>query len=130
MPVVSINYIAVYFNRKGMEWASKANSIEEYVRNVGVDGLTLEFVNDPSFVNVCIFIRNVGTIQLRSNIAKGLEGGVGVLFGIPLMGVMDIIIGAIEGACGKKVAGELILKGVTGVLIGAVIIGVLSAITK
>jgi hypothetical protein len=79
---------------------------------------------------VCNFINYAGTIQLRSGIAKGLEEYAGLLFGIPLLGTMDIIIGAIEEACGKRISGELIVKGITGVLVGAVILGVLGAITK
>ena len=59
---------------------------------------------------VCDLITHAGTLQPRSGIAKGREEYAGLLFVIPLVGVIDIIIGAIEGACGKKVAGELILK--------------------
>ncbi len=130
MSDISIRNVVFYFNQKGRKWVSQANSIEDYVGRSGVDGLRVEFENDPSFVYVCDFIQHASTIQLRSGIAKGLEEYAGLLFGVPLVGVMDIIIGAIEGACGQKVAGELILKGVTGILMGAVIIGVLSAITR
>lgn len=130
MANTDIQSVVFYFNRKGREWISNADSIEEYVRRVGIGGLSQEFRSDPGFVYVCDFIRHAGTLQLRSGIAKGLEEYAGLLFGVPLLGVMDIIIGAIEGACGSKVAGELFLKGAMGVLMGAVILGVLSAITK
>lgn len=130
MESTDISQVIFYFNRKGREWISKSDTIEKYVKETGIEGLSQEFKNDPAFVYVCNFIQYAGTIQLRSSIAKGLEEYAGLLFGIPLLGTMDIIIGAIEEACGKKVAGELIVKGLTGVLIGAVIIGVLSAITK
>ena len=130
MANADIGQVIFYFNRKGREWISQSDTVEQYVKEAKIEGLSQEFKNDPSFVYVCNFIQYAGTIQLRSGIAKGLEEYAGLLFGVPLLGTMDIIIGAIEEACGKKVAGELIVKGVTGVLIGAVIIGVLSAITK
>ena len=85
-----------------------ASAVEQYVKEAKIEGLSQEFKNDPSFVYVCNFIQYAGTIQLRSGIAKGLEEYAGLLFGVPLLGTMDIIIGAIEEACGKKVAGELI----------------------
>jgi len=122
--------IIVYFNKKGSEWISDANSIEDYIKKSGVNGLSQEFRNDPQFAYVCSSISRLNTIQLRSGIAKGLEEDVGLLFGIPLLGTMDIIVGAIEAACGKRVAGELIAKGVIGVVVGVLIIGVLGAITK
>jgi hypothetical protein len=125
-----IGQVIFYFNRKGKDWISQANTVEDYIKNAGIDGLSQEFRNDPSFVYVCNFINYAGTIQLRSGIAKGLEEYAGLLFGIPLLGTMDIIIGAIEEACGKRISGELIVKGITGVLVGAVILGVLGAITK
>ena len=130
MASADIGQVILYFNRKGREWILRANTVEDYIKNAGVGGLSQEFRNDPSFVYVCNFINYAGTIQLRSGIAKGLEEYAGLLFGIPLLGTMDIIIGAIEEACSKKVAGELIAKGITGVLVGAVILGVLGAITK
>ncbi|MEM0135065.1 MAG: hypothetical protein QXU18_07565 [Thermoplasmatales archaeon] len=130
MPDVGIQSVVFYFNRKGREWASRENSIEDYIRKSGIDGLREEFESDPSFVNVCDFIKRASTIQLRSGMAKGLEEYARQVFGIPLIGEMDIIIGAIEGACGKKVEGEPILKGVKGTLVGAVILGILSAITS
>lgn len=119
-----------YFNKKGRDWIFQANTIEEYIKKSGVRGLSQEFSNDPQFRYVCSSISRLNTIQLRSGIAKGLEEDVSLLFGIPLVGTMDIVIGAIEEACGKRVAGELIAKGITGVLVGVVIIGVLGAITK
>lgn len=125
-----ISQVIFYFNRKGREWISKCDTIEKYVNESGREGLSLEFKSDPGFVYVCNFIQYAGTIQLRSSIAKSLEEYAGLLFGIPLLGTMDTIIGTIEEACGKTVAGELIVKGVTGVLLGAVIIGVLSAISS
>ncbi len=125
-----ISQVIFYFNGKGRKWISQSDTIEKYVKETGIEGLSQEFKNDPAFVNVCNFIQYAGTIQLRSSIAKGLEEYTGLLFGIPLLGTMDIIIGAMEEACGKKIAGEIIVKGLMGVLIGAVIIGVLSAITK
>ncbi len=126
----NIQEVIFYFRRKGQQWISQGIPIEEYIKTAGIDGLKTEFQNDPSFVCVCNFIQYAGTIQLRSGIAKGLENYAGLLFGIPLLGTMDIIIGAIEEACGKKVTGELIVKGVTGILLGAVLIGVLSTITN
>jgi|ACXJ01.1.fsa_nt_gi hypothetical protein len=130
MANVDIGQVIFYFNKKGREWVSQATTVEDYIRNAGVKGLSQEFRNDPPFVCVCNFISYAGTIQLRSSIAKGLEEYAGLLFGVPLLGTMDIIIGAIEEACGKRVAGELMAKGLMGVLLGAVIIGVLGAITK
>jgi len=122
--------IISYFNKKGREWISQSDTIEDYIKKAGVKGLSQEFSNDPSFAYVCNSISSLNTLQLRSGIAKGLEEDVGLLFGIPLLGTMDIIIGAIEEACGKRVGGELIAKGVIGILFGLIIIGVLGAITK
>jgi len=122
--------ISVYFDRKGREWISQSKTIEDYIKKSGIKGLSQEFMNDSTFAYVCSSISRLNTIQLRSGIAKGLEEDVGLLFGIPLLGTMDIIIGAIEEACGKRVAGELIAKGITTVVVGVLIIGVLGAITK
>lgn len=47
----------------------------------------------------------------------------GVLFGVPLVGARDIVIAAIEEACGQKIAGEMLLKGASAVVAGLAIVG-------
>lgn len=116
--------VATYFSGKSYEWTSTGLTIEQYIRNKGEEGLAEEFKNDPSFKTVCEFANKASSIQMRSEIGKGLEEVAGTLFGIPLVGAADIVIGGIELACGKKFVGERLIKG-GAIAVGAFILGAL-----
>ncbi len=122
--------VAYYFSRKAREWQSSEKSVENYIKQEGKTGLTQEFRSDPEFMVVCQFIQQAGAFQLRNSIGKGFEEAAGIMFGIPLLGAMDIIIGAIEEACGNYVVGEKLLKAGTAV-VGVFIIGaILGGLSK
>ena len=122
--MADINDVAFFFSRKASEWTATGLSVEQYIKSHGKEGLAEEFRSDPYFSPVCEFANKVSTIQLRSGIGKGFEEAAGLLFGIPLVGATDILIGAIELACGHSVRGELLLKGGT-VIAGLFILGAL-----
>ncbi|PYB68297.1 hypothetical protein DMB44_04430 [Thermoplasma sp. Kam2015] len=106
-----------YFSNKGMQW-SRYGSLEQYVKQVGRAAIADELRNDPEFAEVCKYAKQAGELQLRSDITKSVEDLVGAVFGISFVGALDVIIGAIEDACGHKfIAGRLIKSGI--VLLGA-----------
>lgn len=122
--MAEVGDVARYFSEKAYDWTSTGTSIEKYIRARGKEGLAQEFQSDPSFKIVCDFAQRASTLQLRSEMSKGLEEVAGLLFGIPLVGTADIVIGAIELACGQKVAGERLLKGGT-LAVGLFVLGAL-----
>jgi hypothetical protein len=101
-----------YFSYKGQIW-SQSGSLEQYVKKVGRKGIAEEFKNDPYFAVVCEYANQVGELQLRSDITNGVEDLVSIIFGVPFAGVLDVIIGAIEDACGKTfLAGKVMKSGI------------------
>ncbi|EQB71426.1 MAG: hypothetical protein AMDU1_APLC00027G0001 [Thermoplasmatales archaeon A-plasma] len=100
-----------YFSEKGRTW-SMYQPLEQYIKQKGRDGLANEFRNDPGFRVVCEYAKEAGELQLRSEITKSVEELVGIMFGLPFVGALDIIIGAVEDACGTTfLAGKLIKSG-------------------
>lgn len=122
--MTGIEDVAFYFRRKGIQWTGTGFTLEQYIRSKGPEGLASEFRTDPDFYVVCEFAKRAGTLQIRSGIGKGLEEAAGLLFGIPLVGVADIVVGGIEIACNQKIVGETLLKVGTG-LVGVFILGAL-----
>ena len=122
--MAEIDDVAYFFSRKASEWTSTGLTVEQYIRNQGKEKLAEEFRSDPYFPSVCQFANKASTIQLRSGIGKGFEEVAGLLFGIPLVGATDILVGAVELACGQNVRGERLLKGGT-VAVGLFILGAL-----
>ncbi len=119
-----INDVAFFFNRKASEWTATGLSVEQYIKRQGKERLADEFRSDPYFLVVCEFANRVSTLQLRSSIWKGFEEAAGLLFGVPLVGATDILVGAVELACGHNVRGERLLKGGTAIA-GLFILGAL-----
>ena len=119
-----IDDVAYFFNRKASEWTATGLTVEQYIKNHGKENLAEEFRSDPYFPAVCQFANKASTIQLRSGIGKGFEEVAGLLFGVPLVGATDIVVGAVELACGQNVRGERLLKGGT-VAVGLFILGAL-----
>ncbi|MGC8618740.1 MAG: hypothetical protein ACP5UZ_08430 [Thermoplasmata archaeon] len=121
-------YVSSYFRSKGSSWKSTAGSIENYLTQKGRTGLKIEFQNDPNFKQVCMVLKNVGELQLRSNIYKSVEDLVGGLFGVPLLGTLDIVVSAAVEACGDVPLGDKLLE--SGVVSAIVVLGaiVLAAI--
>jgi hypothetical protein len=109
MPNVDVLY--AYFQEKGSQWRKIGGSVENYIRMTGRGGLAQEFQADGNFRNtVCPYFKTLGELQLRATVVKSLEGLVGVAFGVPLIGTMDIVIGAIADACGYKTIGDQLLE--------------------
>lgn len=106
-----IDDLYIYFRHKASLWKSSDGSVENYIRRKKREGLAIEFSSDPDFHStVCPYFRTLGELQLRARVVKSLEGLVGVAFGIPLAGMMDIVIGGIADACGYKTIGDQLLE--------------------
>lgn len=114
------NEVISYFSRKGNMWAAN-QALEQYLKKTGRVGLSKEFKNDPEFRVVCEYAKEAGELQLRSDITKSVEELVGTVFGFPFVGTLDVIIGAIEDACGNTfLAGKLIKGGLVILVIAAI----------
>ena len=106
-----LNPLYAYFQNKGAEWRSLSGSVEAHLSSRGRSGIASEFSRDPSYASiVCPYFRQLGELQLRSEVVRSLEGYVGAAFGLPLAGTMDILIGAIADACGYKTVGDQLLE--------------------
>jgi hypothetical protein len=101
--------VSYYFHKKGIEWTSISGSVENHLRKMQRQGIKADFQNDPEFSVVCDYLKQVGELQLRSTISKSLEGIVGSTFGIPLVGTLDIAIGAAVEACGDTTLGDKLI---------------------
>ena len=122
--------VSRYFSKKGIEWASISGSVDNHLRVMQREVIKADFQNYPEFSVVCDYLKQVGELQLRSTIGKSLEGIVGSTFGIPLVGTLDIAIGAAVEACGDTPLGDkLIGVGTVAavVALGAILIGNLFA---
>lgn len=118
--------VSNYFRRKGVEWASISGSVENHLRKMQRQGIKADFQSDPEFWVVCDYLKQVGELQLRSTMGKSLEGVVGSAFGIPLLGTLDIAIGAAVEACGDTTLGDkLIGAGVVALVValGGILLG-------
>ncbi len=118
--------VSHYFRGKGIEWASISGSVEVHLKKMGRQGIKTDFKDDPEFLVVCDYLKQVGELQLRSTIGKSLEGIVSSTFGIPMIGTLDIAIGAAVEACGDTTLGDkLIGAGVVAsvVALGGILIG-------
>lgn len=121
--------VSRYFRRKGVEWIKSSGGVEAHLRKEKKAGIKSDFQNDPDFHVVCEYLSQVGELQLRSTVGKSLEEVVGDAFGIPLVGTLDIAIGAAVEACGNdtlgsKLIGAGIIAGVValgGILVGALL---------
>jgi hypothetical protein len=121
--------VARYFSKKGLQW-SRYGSLEQYVKQVGRDAIADDFRNDPEFETVCEYAKQVGELQLRSDITKSVEDLAGLVFGIPFVGALDVIIGAIEDACGHKFLAGRLIKGGILILTAAAIASAFSGSKK
>lgn len=118
--------VSKYFRNKGYEWKNLSGDVETHLKKVKRTGLKADFQNDPNFWVVCEYLTQVGELQLRSTIGKSLEDLVGSAFGIPLVGTLDIVIGAAVEACGDTTLGDkLIGAGAVAsvVALGSLILG-------
>ena len=118
--------VSYYFRKKGIEWTSISGSVENHLKKMQRQGIKADFQNDLEFWVVCDYLKQVGELQLRSTIDKSLEGIVGSTFGIPLVGTLDIAIGAAVEACGDTALGDkLIGAGAVAsvVAIGGILLG-------
>ena len=109
--------VAKYFRRKGDQWTAISGSVESHLRKNGRQGMKAEFEGDPDFYIVCKYLKEVGEIQLRSDVAKSLEELVSATFGFVVVGAIDILIGAIVEACGDRPLGDQLLEGAGAVAV-------------
>lgn len=113
--------VSRYFQNKASDWIQSDGSVKAHVRRVGKDGLADEFRTDGAFGEVCELVHEFGELQARAHIVKSLEGFVGDQFGWPLVGEMDIIVGAMALACGFTTLGEkLVWTGVAALAIAGI----------
>ena len=110
--------VTSYFQNKANHWIEQDGSVEAHVRRLGKNGLAQEFQADAGFRQVCELVQEYGELQSRSHIVQSLEGLVGDQFGLPLVGEMDVVIGAMALACGFETLGSQLVK------VGALAIGV------
>lgn len=123
------NYVSEYFKNKAIRWRNAAGSVENYVTQKGKGGLILEFKNDPAFGQVCAFINEVAKQQYGPDIYTSLENIANSLIGVPVSGILDIIVGAAVEACNNPVLGaDLIEKGLIAIVIFAIGAVLLAAI--
>jgi hypothetical protein len=113
--------VSRYFQIRANAWIQADGSVEAHIRRVGKQGLAGEFGTDKSFGEVCELVQEFGELQARAHIVKSLEGFIGDQFSWPLVGEMDIIIGAMALACGFKTLGEkLVWTGVAALAIAGI----------
>ena len=115
------NAVYGYFLGKANEWKTKSGTPQAYIRQKGREGLREEFSNDPAFRQVCTYANSLSESQMTSSVQKSFEGAVGLIFGIPLVGELDIVLGAIEDVCGNLFVGRKLLT-VGAIAIGAAIV--------
>lgn len=126
--MVNVQEVNRYFKNKSRGWVSASGSVENYLKQKGRPGMKSEFAGDPNFHVVCKYLEQVGELQLKSDVAKSLEEIVSGVFGFPLVGSLDILIGAAVEACGYKPLGDQIIESaltagivvLIGLLIGVV----------
>ncbi len=122
---VSEQPVYSWFRMKVESWGSTSQERKDYIRQRGRTGLASEFSVDEYFkMNVCPWIRKVGDVQAKLRMPEMVAGLLDWWFGVPGIGEIDIVIGAIADACGYDALGDKLLP------IGAValIIGVLSGL--
>lgn len=124
--MVDVQEIVRYFRIKGQVWSNLSGDIESHLKKMQRAGLKSDFQEDPDFYVVCDYLKQVGELQLRSTIGKSLEDLVGSAFGIPLVGTLDIVIGAAVEACGDTTLGDKLIGAGTVasvVALGGLILG-------
>jgi hypothetical protein len=113
--------VSRYFQIKANAWIQADGSVETHVRRMGKQGLADEFRADGAFSEVCELVHAFGELQARAHIVKSLEGFVGDQFSWPLVGEMDIIVGAMALACGFITLGEkLVWTGLAALAIAGI----------
>lgn len=124
-----MEYADYYFQQKMKSWGNSLQERKDYIKKQGREGLKQEFESDPTFKStVCPLIHKIGDIQLRSELLKSLEGLVDDLFGAPIRGEVNIIIGAIADACGYTTISKKLF--VSGVILLIPVIAILLSRSK
>ena len=122
----NVGKAVAYFQSQFAYWSSHGG-VETYLRARDRKSLAAEFAKDHTFTAVCEAFKEIGELQLRSQIAKMAEGLVGSYFNFPLVGEMDIIVGAIADACGFDTIGDKLIKIGAVAIVTAAFIGFLTA---
>ncbi len=108
---MSQGIVAGWFRQKVSKWGSTSEERKDYIKRVGRQGLALEFSSDAEFQQiVCPWIKQIGDIQAKLTLPPMLEGLFDHWFGVPLVGEIDIVIGAIADACGYPALGDQLIK--------------------
>ncbi|AAT43532.1 hypothetical protein [Picrophilus oshimae] len=128
--MVTADDVASYFREKAFQWIIADDSIENHVRVLGRDGLSMEFESDPNFHIVCQFVEEYNKLRLRYTINNAFQKNVNFVFGIPLVGAMDIIIGAVDDACRKMYISCSVLRSDAGLLISGIVMGVVKSMSN
>jgi len=114
--------------RKMIEWGNTVESRKEYIKRKGRAGLAEEFRNDLQVREVlCPLIKRIGDFQLKAILGETLlkEGLMDEWFGNPIVGEVNIVVGALADACGYEALGDKLIQ--TG-LLGLFIAGILGAL--
>ena len=131
--MVSFYEVDAYFKQKALVWSRTDGSAETHIRRLGRRGLAGELSSDPAFAPVvCAYVHQVSELQLRSEIARSLESLVSIVFGVPLVGTLDVVIGAIADACGFKTIGDKLIEAALAplVIIGEIVADALNSVNS
>ncbi len=124
--MVTRDEVKQYFVKKKYSWELDG-SVTKHVSKVGKEGLVLEFRADPGFEKVCQFAKKLTIDQLTSPV-EDMEDVISSVLGYPVGPTIDIILGAIDIACGYNKTGDNLVKIGLGVVAAIAFVVILSAI--
>ena len=104
-----------YFRRKFTSWQVTNGRMTSHVPIVGgKERVLTELRNDGTFLKmeVCPYIKEAGYVQSKNVLLQAAEGFAGWEIQFPVLGTLDIVMGAMLDLCGFYRRGNaLIIKG-------------------
>lgn len=127
-----------YFYNKFLEWQYKGNGdYKAYIKNAGRNGLKQEFLNDKKFKSeVCEFLKKYAETQERQNITDAAlsvieSTAIEATGEIPVIDVINIVVGAVLDACGyTKTGNKLLVETILVLIISGAIAFLIYSLSK
>ena len=110
---VNQNATLEYFKEKFNLWNSESGSLRKYIPLIGGKKKIIKELDKDAEIlktSVCPYIKQAGYLQAKSTLLQAAEGLTGNTLNFPVVGVIDLVLGALLDACGYVKRGDSLLE--------------------